>query len=147
MAMPAMMIKDTPYFDGGLRDVAPLKQAIQNGADTIIAVLCQPAKLAGGSFKHKSFTQLLMRMTDVMIDEIEQNDIDLTLRINKYVPEDGSRATEGPYKGKRKINLLVIRPDCEITVDITKFTPTDIQYMIGLGYEKAKVKLEGFHFQ
>ncbi|MCX6243758.1 MAG: patatin-like phospholipase family protein [Bacteroidetes bacterium] len=146
MAMPAMMIKDIPYFDGGLRDVAPLKKAILSGAQNIICVLCQPEKLSGGSFNHRSFTQLLMRMTDVMIDEIEQNDIDLTFKINKFVPADGSRATGGPYDGKRKINLLVIRPDCEITVDITKFTPTDIRYMIDLGYEKAKERLAGYTF-
>ncbi|MGA2824354.1 MAG: hypothetical protein ABSE72_12610, partial [Bacteroidales bacterium] len=126
---------------GGLRDVAPLKPAIQSGADTVITILCQPETLGTSSCNYQNPIQLLERMTDIMCNEIENNDIGIFNNINNFVPEDGSAAIDGPFVGKRKINLIVIRPEAEIEVDISSFSSTDIKNMIALGYQTAKDQL------
>lgn len=145
--MPAQLIggaSDKPFFDGGIRDVAPLKVAIQNNADSIICILCQPEKLGAGWFNYQSLPKLAERMTDIMVNEIVNNDIGLVNKINSFVPADGSPALDGPYKGKRKINLCVIRPKSNINIEITKFTEKDINYMIDLGYQTAMEQLKGY---
>ncbi len=141
IVMPAMIIANTPYFDGGLRDIAPLKPAIQSGADKIIAILCQPEKLGTSNFSYQNPIQLLERMTDIMCNEIENNDIDTFETVNTLVPADGSPATSGPYIGKRKLELIVVRPKAEIALDISSFTSKDIYGMIDLGYQTAKEQL------
>ena len=143
IVMPAMLINSTPYFDGGLREIAPLKPAIQSGADSIVAILCQPEKLGTSGYSYQNSIQLLERMTDIMCNEIENNDIEYFNDINKCVPEDGSIATEGCHIGKRKLKLIVIRPENEIEVDISSFTSKDIFDMIDLGYNTAKDILSG----
>lgn len=145
IVMPASLIggqADKPFFDGGLRDVAPLKVAIQNGADSIVAILCQPPQLENEPFNYQNLPKLAERMTDIMVNEIVNNDIDLLNKVNRFLPVDGSRAVAGPYAGKRKIKLCVIRPSKNINVDITKFTEDDITKMIELGYQTAQEALE-----
>jgi NTE family protein len=39
--MPISNIGGLPYYDGGLRDVAPLKSVIEKGAEEIVIILCQ----------------------------------------------------------------------------------------------------------
>jgi NTE family protein len=141
VVMPAMIITGTPYFDGGLRDIAPLKPAVQSGADTVITILCQPETLGTSSYNYQNPIQLLERMTDIMCNEIENNDIGTFNNINNFVPADGSTAKDGPYVGKRKINLIVIRPEAEIEVNISSFSSSDINKMIALGYQTAKDQL------
>ena len=142
VAMPAMLISNTPYFDGGLRDIAPLKPAVKSGADTIVTILCQPEILGTSSFSYQNAIQLLERMTDIMCNEIEKNDIETFRQVNSFVPADGSSASTGPYVGKRKIRLIVIRPEAEINVDISSFTSDDIRKMIDLGYKTALDQLK-----
>jgi NTE family protein len=142
VAMPAMLISKTPYFDGGLRDIAPLKPAIKSGADTVVAILCQPEILGTTTFSHQNAIQLLERITDIMCSEIEKNDIETFKLVNTMVPADGSVATSGPFTGKRKLKLIVIRPEAEINVDISSFTSGDIQKMLDLGYQTAMDQLK-----
>ena len=147
LIMPAMKIRsqqDQPFFDGGLRDVAPLKRAIRDHADSVICILCQPENLALKPINPENLFQLSERVIDIMVDEIERNDIDLAIKINRFLPPDGNPAKDGPYAGKRKINICVIRPETPITSDVTNFTSEEIRKMIGLGYDTAINQLNGF---
>jgi NTE family protein len=126
------------FFDGGIRNVAPLRNAIKSGASSIICILCQPEKVGVENFNHKSFPKLTERMTDIMVNQIETTDIDYAGMINKLVPEDGTPALSGPLAGKRKIKITVIRPKELINIDIRSFTKNDISSMINLGYHTAQ---------
>ena len=39
---PAIMINDTPYFDGGLASPVPIKQALKDGCSKAVIILTQP---------------------------------------------------------------------------------------------------------
>jgi NTE family protein len=140
-------MQNQPFFDGGLRDVAPLRMAIREKADSVVCILCQPENPGFTPIQPKNLIKLTERVFDIMADEIERNDIEQTERINHFVPEDGSPAKEGPYKGKRKINLCIIRPVEVIRTDITRFTTADIRFMLRLGYDTAQKQLDLFSFQ
>jgi len=131
ISMPAMIIKNEPYYDGGIRDIAPLKPAIQSGADTIVAILCQPKVLGKTNIDYRNAFNLAKRVIDIMTNEIENNDIDQMLEVNRQIEESTAKS------GKKKINLIVIRPDQEIIVDILNFKSDDISRMIQNGYDTA----------
>jgi NTE family protein len=145
--MPGQKIrsrKDQPFFDGGLRDIVPVKRAIMDKAETIVCILCQPEDPALEPFNEKNILKLSERVIDIMTDEIERNDIEQVQKINRFVPADGTPAATGPYQGKRKIDLRVIRPPSPIRADITKFTADNIRQMIDLGYNTAKELMKRF---
>ena len=127
--MPAMIIGDLPYFDGGIRDIAPLSAAIKSGAETIIAILCQPENISATTANHRNIIQLLERTTDIMCNEIETNDINECLWVNDNLDK---------MPEKRHINLIVIRPDKDLDIDIQDFGSGEIAQMINAGYEQGK---------
>jgi NTE family protein len=125
------------FFDGGIRNVAPLRNAIKSGSSNIVCILCQPEKVGVENFNYQNFPKLTERMTDIMVNQIESTDIDHAEMINKLVPEDGTPALSGPLTGKRKIKITVIRPKELINIDIRSFNKNDISAMINLGYQTA----------
>ncbi|MDO5520415.1 MAG: patatin family protein [bacterium] len=63
LVFPAIMINDTPYFDGGLSDPIPIRKAIADGCDKHIIILTRPydylkdvskeAKIVAKVYRHK----------------------------------------------------------------------------------------------
>jgi len=144
--MPAKTIHGNTFYDGGIRDVAPLDVVIDAGADEIMVVLCQAAQLdpTSGKWNPKKLIQLTDRLMETTTNELVNNDIKTLEWINKMVPENSERINSGPLEGKRKIKFTVIRPDNQIKVAINKFATNDIQGMIEQGYEKAARQLNLF---
>ena len=131
------------YLDGGLRDVAPIKQAIQDGADEIICIACHTKEVDKGYFKYGNLLSLVDRVMDIAVNECLNADLEYALTINEFLPEDGSIVEEGPLKGKRKIKLTIIRPQKPLNVDIQGFDSDDIRRLIGVGYETGRQALSG----
>ena len=134
IAMPLRKVRDLICYDGGLRDIAPLKQAISLGATDIVAVLCQPVNLAVTDVKEGDLLQLLARVLSIVTNEIIRNDVAQLERVNQQLeqfPDAPSLA------GKRPINLRVIRPDVEPAIDLEHFTREEIRAMVDLGDRDA----------
>lgn len=136
--MPLSMIGDRPYYDGGLRDIAPLKQAIDAGATEIVCIACQPLRSGAPAFNRKNLLHLVDRVVTVMTDEILRNDLELAAYINEYCPRDGTRLESGPLRGYRYIPIRIIQPAMPIEVQIDRFTKADIATMLDLGRFAAR---------
>ncbi|MCU0292972.1 MAG: patatin-like phospholipase family protein [Thermoanaerobaculaceae bacterium] len=136
--MPLSMIGDRPYYDGGLRDIAPLKQAIDAGATEIVCIACQPLRSGAASFNRKNLLHLVDRVVTVMTDEILRNDLELASYINEYCPRDGTRVESGPLRGYRYIPIRIIQPAVPIEVQLDSFTAADIATMLDLGRYAAR---------
>jgi len=137
--MPAVILRNDPFFDGGLRNIVPLKIAIDKGADEIIMILCQPDSKKSGSLinldaNYKNIINLVERVTDILTDEIEDDDIDVCNSINKAI----ELKMDTTHK---MIKLTVIRPDKALEIDLQTFTSDDINRLINLGYDTAKTVL------
>lgn len=131
--MPLSDIGGTPYYDGGLRDVAPLKNVIEKGADEIVIILCQSEHLSSRNFNTGNVFHLVSRIMDIVVNEIVNNDIQKMKHINDKVPKDDFQIREGEHLGKRKIRYRLIRPQSELKINIDHFTSKDINEMIALG--------------
>lgn len=113
--------------DGGLREMAPLAQAIRDGADRIIAILTAPLK--GNYPKWKKprlfpFHSLTFRVFDIIMHEIMLNDISLCVERNR-----NSRY--------RKVDLEVYAPK-EHVIGLREFDSKKIKEAIDAGYEMAR---------
>ncbi len=136
--MPISMIGDRPYYDGGMRDIAPLKQAIDAGATEIVCIACQPLKTGGADFDRGNILHLVDRVVTIMTNEILRNDLEFAGYINEYCPRDGSPISSGPLRGYRYIPIRVIQPAMPIEVQIDAFTTKDITEMLDLGRFAAR---------
>ena len=134
IAMPLVIIQQAPYYDGGLRDVAPLGKAIADGASEIICISCYPGAIHAAAIDTGDLLCLFERVSDIVNDEILTNDLKQSRRINKLLAAHGPIAsTSGrPY---RRVNTRIIRPSGLLNVDLRKFTRSDITAMLEKGYE------------
>jgi NTE family protein len=132
VTMPLKRIGERSFYDGGLRDIAPLKQAIDLGATRIVCAVCEPESVGPleVGFNKGDVLHLVSRVMAIVTNEILQNDIEWFLEVNQQV-----RANPGQpmLVGKRYIPILVIRPSRPIRVTLEKFTPADIVWMIDQG--------------
>mgnify|MGYP003626986642 CR=1 FL=1 len=133
--MPVANIGGIPFYDGGLRDVAPLKSVIDKGADEIIIILCQSQQLSEKNFHSGKIMHLTSRIMDIVVNETVNNDIARMHDINCLVPKNSEIIKKGVHAGKKKIMYKIIRPEKELVIKIDKFKKQDIEDMIALGKE------------
>jgi NTE family protein len=164
--MPAIKIGPATYVDGGIREVAPLKRAIDEGAQEITCIVCHPQSLQGASFDPGNLFELAPRLMDIVTNELVNNDLVRIDKVNAWVgefegvqrelrdtlarsevaEEVGARLdaqlSKMPYNEWRQVNLRVIRPEAEIALDLLNFTPEQIREVIKLGRDTAKKVLD-----
>ena len=124
------------YLDGGVRDVAPIQIAIENGATEIYAVVLTPVEKNTKDKLYSGITSILERTTDVFSSEIMLNDINSAQRISHtrlYMEalkrrirqrfsltddelddliaiDDQDLPDPNPFFGKQGVRLITIRP-------------------------------------
>jgi NTE family protein len=146
--MELVHLDNRTLVDGGVRNISPLKSAIDAGADEIITIATQPEEVTPEAGKdYEKIMTLAGRTIGIMTNEIVNNDLKLAEKINLACIEIGKKTERykiktGPLKGYKYVESTIIRPDAALGVDITKFTPADIQMMIDKGAEKAKEALK-----
>lgn len=138
IVMPITMLAGQPLLDGGLRNVTPLKAAIDEGADEIICVVCQAEKVSGKNFDERNLLQLTDRIMDIATNEIVNNDLEWARYINTFCPPDGTPLAEGPLAGYRHIPIWVIRPQVDPDIQLDDFTSQQISQLIDLGHYAAR---------
>jgi NTE family protein len=126
MLMPAVPIgsKTEKFMDGGLRVVAPIHQAIQDGAREIVLIACHAKQLySRENFNSRNLISLIERVKDITVNQIVNNDIEWA----------ESYAERSVLRGD-PIKLTVIRPEEPLLLDLQKFTSDDITRLILDGY-------------
>ena len=105
------------FLDGGLRDVAPIKKAVEDGASNIICISCHMESIEGGNFDSGDLLALVDRVMDIAVNEILNADIKEVMISNTT------------------IDIQSIRPPQPLTIDIQNFNKMDIRRMLELGYQ------------
>lgn len=141
--MPLTMIKNDPYTDGGVREVAPLNKAIDDGAEEIYCILCQPEDLRRAQFNSKDAIALGEQLMAIITNETVNNDIKHCEQINEILMDIPQPITSGPLKGKRHIILKVIRPFEPFDLDLVKFDSSKIQFALKYGWKTSQGERTG----
>ena len=104
------------YLDGGLRDVAPLQKAIQDGATEVVVIACHTEMIEGGDFDSGDLLALVDRVMDIAVNEILNSDLRMQ---------------------RSEVKLRIIRPKQPLSIDIQHFTKMDIRRMLEMGYAQG----------
>lgn len=118
------------WTDGGVRDITPLKAAIQLGATEVDIIMCSPSGLKPMAKGGKAL-QVALRALDILTDEVNANDIAKAQLHNRLVKA-------GVGDGKRFIDFHIIRPVDELIENSLNFDPKLQKGMRERGYNDAK---------
>lgn len=147
-AIPIMMphhdINGVPYLDGGMREVAPLKKAIEEGANEIICILCHKQSnaidLSQEDFNAGNLLQLSERLMSIVVNELVNNDIERAMLYNEIIQDSGKASCTIAGKERHPVKIKVIRPgdNDDFKIDIKDFDTDDINKLILLGERVAQ---------
>jgi NTE family protein len=125
MLMPAIDIDDDFYLDGGLREVLPIRQAIEDGATEIVLIACHsPHLYQPEGLNPRNLITLIERIRDITINEVA----------NSNIIWAESAIDRAILRGK-DMKLTVIRPASPLILDLQHFTSADISRLIVEGYK------------
>jgi NTE family protein len=136
--MPAIQIGGDhrqAYLDGGLREVVPIKKAVEDGATEIYAIATHPKHRELEPINYRSFFALIERIKDISVNQFENNDLDWAENYNE------SLVSIAGFTLNKKISLKIIRPIEPIQIDLTGFDSNDIKEVIKQGYQFAYTEL------
>lgn len=112
------------FLDGGLREVAPLRVAIEDGASEIACVACHSKNIYNEKFNYRNLLNLADRVKDITVNQLVNNDIAWAERFAEREQLHG-----------RHLHLTIIRPNEPLTLNLMKFDSDDISRMIVQGYQ------------
>lgn len=140
LAMQTQRTGDEVRVDGGIRDVLPLKQLIDDPlkVDEIHVISLNPFTPIHEEIKEK-ILPVTLRSIDLLVNEVLQNDLKIAKLYNKLIKEGRSELIDD----KRPIKFYEYVPTkfiCE-TID---FNTENIQKGIDHGHEIAKKVLENY---
>jgi NTE family protein len=171
LEMPTSLIGDAAFVDGGIREVAPFRRAIEEGADEVVCIVCQPEKMQGASFNVGNFFKIVPRLMDIVTNELVNNDLQRFQKVNDWVDayeqfklrlldkfqKYGLKQNETDTIAKelhtlfgskyRHIEITIIRPQNEIVMDLLHFTSKEIRQAVEYGRDTAEKALEQKSFQ
>jgi NTE family protein len=125
--MPAVQIGGDhrrAFLDGGLREVAPLRVAIEDGAGEIACVACHAKRIYNEKFNYRNLLNLMDRVKDITVNQLVNNDIAWAQRFAEREQLHG-----------RHLHLTIIRPMEPLTLNLMKFNSDDIGRVIVQGYQ------------
>jgi NTE family protein len=135
------------WLDGGVHNVAPLSDAIDQGYEDIVCVVCRPPKLGRGSFQG-DLAAIGERISDVMTQTLLDKDILLAKKISELV-KDGRlnglevKTLKGPSRPYRNVDLTVVRPKEDLEVNIQSLAKGQVPKMIDTGRADATEVMNG----
>jgi NTE family protein len=140
---PPVQIRKEHLVDGGIRDITPLGQAFQAGAEAIYVIYASPFQVERQEFveswtgmKINAFTYL-GRAVELMVNEIYRTDIEGAQRLNilkknweqvkNLLPEHASRKKiEKVLKRVHYAPIIEIKPKKYIIRDALDFSPKNV---------------------
>lgn len=125
-----IQIGDHLWVDGGIKEMFPIKTAIEEGALIIDIIMTSPVTRDRKFQEHPGVVDIIKLAMDVSTDKIMSNDIDKALMYNKLI--------EAGFSSRKTVTINIIRPDFNLTDDLLNFDPKQIKEMMECGYLKAK---------
>jgi len=120
------------WTDGGVKEISPIKKAVELGADTIDVIITSPHTRVKRFIEEPTTVEILKRSIDLSTDKIMANDIEKIEMHNKL-------ASAG-LEDRKFVKINILRPDYNLIEDLLDFRPEKIKEMMEKGYADAKYK-------
>ena len=119
------------WADGGIKEISPIKKAVELGADVIDVIITNPVNRVKKFLENPTTVDILKRSIDLSTDKIMANDVEKVEMYNKMAKMG---LTEKKY-----VEINIIRPQNNLIEDLLDFRPFKIQEMMEKGYKDAIV--------
>ncbi len=133
-AFPAMLcpveLEGQLWSDGGVKEITPLKAAINLGATSIDVIVCSPVSDGSPLPAKPNALHVAARALDFMSDEILSNDLDQAALVNRLVRGEAC-------SDRRDIDIRVFRPAAPLASDSLDFSPSKLKSLILRGQYDA----------
>lgn len=120
------------WADGGVKEISPIKRAVDMGADEIDVIITSPQTRVKRFIENPTTVDILKRSLDLSTDKIMANDIEKVHMHNKLA--------EAGFSDYKYVKLNILRPDYNLIEDLLDFSPEKIREMMEKGYTDAKYK-------
>lgn len=127
--------------DGGLRNISPLKDVIDAGAETIVAINCHTADPPPAV--PDDIVKTALRSLEIMLNEIFRNDLEACDRANRLVTQArqaGATLRRSGGEPYRRVDLKVIQPMTPLP-DMLDFSRRALDQSLQAGLERARAVL------
>jgi predicted acylesterase/phospholipase RssA len=145
------------YVDGGVREIAPLKIAIDHGATHIYAIVLSPEKHQRQNTRYRFVVDTLLRTIELFTHEVVANDIHTAVQINRALlhwqtvraraeallsPDQVAQIFDAPdnpfpFEDKQIVEITLIRPEVELAGDSLEFNQVIMSQWMTMGREAA----------
>lgn len=120
------------WADGGIKEISPIKKAVELGADVIDVIITNPVNRMKKFLDNPTTVDILKRSIDLSTDKIMANDVEKVEMYNKLA--------QAGLTEKKYVELNIIRPENNLIEDLLDFRPFKIQEMMEKGYKDAVAK-------
>jgi NTE family protein len=146
------------FCDGGVREIAPLRVVIDNGATDVYAIILSPETRSPNNVAFNTVIPILLRTIGLFTEDVVLNDVETARLYNRavlYLTALAARIGDrfnlnesqirdlfeiaeqpNPFKGKHVLTLFVIRPETELSEGL-EFNPDEMAAMMKLGKKRA----------
>jgi NTE family protein len=131
-ALTPVDVDGDPCFDGGVREISPLRLAIYAGATEIDVVSCNPENIERDESEDRKPMGDVLRALDIAFHEIETNDLNTAQRFSQMCPGCQARLK------RRPLEIQVFRPPRSLTSNPLDFRPQLIRTMIDQGFSYTR---------
>ncbi len=121
-----VMIRDTPYLDGGITDPIPVKQALEDGCDKVIVLLTRDSNYIKEPFKGSTAGKVFYKKYPEVISGLK----------NRHKVYKDSQVYLKHLEAEGK--AFVLRPKTALDVDRTEKNYNKIKAAFDAGYALAK---------
>lgn len=128
MLMPVSFLGQL-WTDGGVKEISPIKKAVELGADIIDVIITNPAVRTKKFIENPTTVDILKRSIDLSTDKIMANDIE---KVEMY-----NILAQNMLIHKKFVKLNIIRPENNLIEDLLDFRPEKIREMMEKGYKDA----------
>lgn len=118
------------WTDGGVKEISPIKKAVELGADIIDVIITNPVTRTKKFLENPTTVDILKRSMDLSTDKIMANDIE---KVEMY-----NVLAQNMLTHKKYVKLNIIRPEINLIEDLLDFRPEKIKEMMERGYNDAK---------
>jgi NTE family protein len=129
-----VMARGVLWADGGLRNITPLKSAIELGATRIDVIRCASGNIEAAERKRGKLSKI-QRMIEILLDEVERGDLARAHDINDFCSHKGGEASVNG-KERRFIDIRVLAPKSSLG-DSLDFDPVKNRNNRNRGYRDA----------
>lgn len=128
-----VLINGEYYVDGGVRETAPLNQAIRMGAEHITIINTGPLSTIKAIGKKLKTLNVALRSIDMQGTEVINGDL-------RHFAETNRKLTDSTLidDSKQVIEQILVTPDYELIDNPLEFDPQKIRTLILDGYNKAR---------